>query len=154
MPADLTDFNPRSRKGSDCLLCSVKSIKQNFNPRSRKGSDVIALTIVPLAVISIHAPAKGATQNPKHHMFYHIFQSTLPQRERRHHFLQLAVCMYFNPRSRKGSDIVLFSFLYVYFTISIHAPAKGATPCPIFILVLVGFQSTLPQRERQQYFTK
>ena len=34
-----SDFNPRSREGSDQILESLTSCLCNFNPRSREGSD-------------------------------------------------------------------------------------------------------------------
>ena len=55
----------------------------NFNPRSREGSDTDGCTAIVLATISIHAPAKGATQ------------TTLTTSQ---------MHTYFNPRSREGSD--------------------------------------------------
>jgi len=57
------------------------------------------------AVISIHAPAKGATQGNTNS------------------FITKAD---FNPRTREGCDAVPLRFLSA-FEISIHAPAKGAT---------------------------
>ena len=41
-------------------------------------------------------------------------------------FLFFPVVADFNPRSREGSDI-FFGFSIVFIAISIHAPAKGAT---------------------------
>ena len=100
-------------------------------------------------VISIHAPAKGATNdmilpcipkldfNPRSRegsdSFYYgnntqieQFQSTLPRRERLLcDFTSLCVC-HFNPRSREGSDDDVVC-AFEDFEISIHAPAKGAT---------------------------
>ena len=40
-PAYRTDFNPRSREGSDYYWVSIAFIFFNFNPRSREGSDKI-----------------------------------------------------------------------------------------------------------------
>ncbi len=57
-------------------------------------------------MISIHAPAKGAT----------VFTSNKKFR-----------WLNFNPRSREGSDDQLDSIKEVMDKISIHAPAKGAT---------------------------
>ena len=58
-----------------------------------------------MLVISIHAPAKGATK-------YRLINQ---------------VCIKnFNPRSREGSDC-RFRLCNRICTISIHAPAKGAT---------------------------
>ena len=98
--------------------------------------------------ISIHAPAKGATMGTLHFQNSILFQSTLPRRERhsihqgcenRRHFNprsregsdkdSLKICSmlkYFNPRSREGSDLNAFNG-QAYGSISIHAPAKGAT---------------------------
>ena len=101
-----------------------------------------------------------------------LFQSTLPQGERRESRGQSgAVFRHFNPRSRKGSDSNrLFIQLYhIHFNprsrkgsddpvrdeiiisdgISIHAPARGATISPMHPPESdLGFQSTLPQGER------
>ena len=78
-----SDFNPRSHKGSDVLPPSVSPHKStfqstlpqgerhnkyiidnmivHFNPRSHKGSDIIYYICAAYAVISIHAPTRGAT---------------------------------------------------------------------------------------------
>ena len=60
-------------------------------------------------VISIHAPARGATFLLVLLPTFHIFQSTLPRGER--HCLKDSVIMTqnFNPRSREGSDTASFS---------------------------------------------
>ena len=78
--------------------------------------------------ISIHAPAKGATNIYRFAIVKGTFQSTLPRRER------LSII----PPDLYQS------------TISIHAPAKGATE----LVAIAGsmdtlFQSTLPRRERR-----
>ena len=97
-----------------------------FNPRSREGSDDAGTYTPDANVISIHAPAKGATLHMGKKMSYRIFQSTLPRRERLISRRRLCVpilfqstlprrerhkqifhkCQvpYFNPRSREGSD--------------------------------------------------
>ena len=54
-----------------------------FNPRSREGSDTAKYSIVVHKIVSIHAPAKGATGHVPH------IKGTLAG---------------FNPRSREGSD--------------------------------------------------
>ena len=58
----------------------------------------------------------------------YLFQSTLPRRER---LLTIASNAfnrtYFNPRSREGSDVFDRFGKIVILSISIHAPAKGAT---------------------------
>ena len=101
--------------------------------------------------ISIHAPAKGATCFDGQADGLLKFQSTLPRRERPFIFCGIVrQRRYFNPRSREGSDGKAgMNKGQIY--ISIHAPAKGATPK--FTSVIVGipiFQSTLPRRERHK----
>ena len=76
------------------------------------------------------------------------FQSTLPRRERQLWRVRLTIQYDFNPRSREGSDLMCPAIRFSR-SISIHAPAKGATARCIRRLVLRQFQSTLPRRERQ-----
>ena len=66
-----TDFNPRSREGSDPVRCLRFSMLHYFNPRSREGSDCGCFSVSQFCVISIHAPAKGATA------FINIFSLTV-----------------------------------------------------------------------------
>ena len=123
-------FNPRSREGSDNDDPEQNPGDPGFNPRSREGSDDI---------------------QPEDERPAWQFQSTLPRRERlRHPLLFISDTACFNPRSREGSDKylqenslrVISSFnprsregsdydiqeLTDSYAVSIHAPAKGATP--------------------------
>ena len=78
-----------------------------FNPRSREGSDIAGnFDVFFRVLISIHAPAKGAT--------ICILNARMWK-------------SYFNPRSREGSDIYHVKANSWHDFISIHAPAKGAT---------------------------
>ena len=97
-------FNPRSREGSDGAGADDSSGKSNFNPRSREGSDQPSLSPLLFLSISIHAPAKGATSDRRRRYSRKEFQSTLPRRERRSLGLMGFWRIYFNPRSREGSD--------------------------------------------------
>ena len=76
--------------------------------------------------ISIHAPTRGATSTFARKIKKFIFQSTLLQEERRMHRLYGYWMDYFNPRSYKRSDIIVY-FFGVKLIISIHAPTRGAT---------------------------
>ena len=80
-------------------------------------------------MISIHAPAKGATVWYLVHMAIWSFQSTLPRRERHRELVDTFNVDDFNPRSREGSD----------------PAATGGRYTGVF-------QSTLPRRER--HFSK
>ena len=144
------NFNPRSREGSDWFHTSNPThitIFQSTLPRRerlvqsqyssefskfqstlpRRERHIPTVLPIPYNTISIHAPAKGAT-NPSPSC--------------------VASTNNFNPRSREGSDHRLANFGKSSH-ISIHAPAKGATPHGLAVCNLLAiFQSTLPRRER------
>ena len=74
-----SNFNPRSREGSD--HCRVRCVRADpyFNPRSREGSDQDIRQFFRVPVISIHAPVKGATVIATTRSWpWSTFQSTLP----------------------------------------------------------------------------
>ena len=50
-PTGLSNFNPRSREGSDLVAGLRRSTVHNFNPRSREGSDYRILMFVGLFLI-------------------------------------------------------------------------------------------------------
>ena len=122
------DFNPRSREGSDIRSCQHTAptfLFQSTLPRGeRQRPAIFNANTCPFQstlprgerrlssehvrtskLISIHAPARGATE-----IFTRIyaamqFQSTLPRGERRLSFARLTpINSNFNPRSREGSD--------------------------------------------------
>ena len=79
--------------------------KNNFNPRSRKGSDDINKIIDMFDSISIHAPARGATDPLVNYDLTITISIHAPARGAtgiRIGYIRRRV--YFNPRSRKGSD--------------------------------------------------
>ena len=100
------DFNPRSRVGSDVCFTEFYHTANYFNPRSRVGSDSGPIANLPTHAISIHAPAWGATAVWRIGKLRIKFQSTLPRGERRGVLNEGMVDVYFNPRSRVGSDAV------------------------------------------------
>ena len=80
-------------------------------------------------LISIHAPARGATTRPSSVLFIScIFQSTLLREERP----------------------LFFCSLLIFLFISIHAPARGATEIFCGGEIRSEFQSTLLREERRQ----
>ena len=55
-------FNPRPREGGDVQYHGKRPFRQSFNPRPREGGDVWLFGILTTtALVSIRAPAKGAT---------------------------------------------------------------------------------------------
>ena len=102
-----------------------------FNPRSRVGSDPYSKILETNGLVSIHAPAWGATNAA--HLFLLILPvsihapawgATLQERPCSSHQEG------FNPRSRVGSDCLGRSDQPVP-GVSIHAPAWGATVAQI-----------------------
>ena len=57
----VSNFNPRSHEGSDDVLMTYATEIQDFNPRSHEGSDLATVSSTVSAIISIHAPTRGAT---------------------------------------------------------------------------------------------
>ena len=115
------------------------------------------VSIILVILISIHAPARGATSinpffssstinfNPRSRegsdlnqplflFIHHKFQSTLPRGERRLIQITKRQTENFNPRSREGSDASV-SVAATAVGISIHAPARGATELDCHIIM-------------------
>ena len=128
-----TCFNPRSREGSDTSFYNSRRPISRFNPRSREGSD---------------------HRLPLDHHRHHQFQSTLPRRERLNQYNAKAHLDRFNPRSREGSDprrVAISNVLICFNPRSREGSDLTGEPSRVF---LKKFQSTLPRRERRDFFTK
>ena len=69
-------------KGATSIINIPRPIRCHFNPRSRERSDKNVYKNTTHSFISIHAPAKGATVKRQIREDEHIFQSTLPRKER------------------------------------------------------------------------
>ena len=129
--AALSNFNPRSREGSDFPWAKVVPILafQSALPRGERH-----LHYHPLSKdyhISIRAPARGATATTYANGWTVIFQSALPRGER--------------PQP-DGSQMTV--------KISIRAPARGATKQTVDSNFFWAFQSALPRGERHQFSPK
>ena len=77
----------------------------NFNPRSREGSDHFKNPISRRQLISIHAPAKGATYNSN--MYFTKIGISIHAPAKGATIVRsilILLLMNFNPRSREGSD--------------------------------------------------
>jgi len=111
-------------------FAQLPSLVVNFNPRSHEGSDKANFSYYDTETISIHAPTKGATRGCLHPTCGH----------------------YFNPRSHEGSDLVVSSTDRVVddFNPRSHEGSDAAIYMPVFMISI--FQSTLPRRERPEYW--
>ena len=147
----MVNFNPRSREGSDDQATLWDSRNHDFNPRSREGSDWnSSITLVAVKIFQSTLPRRerpfgtpdGRDKSPD-------FNPRSCEGSDLARGLQCSDLLHFNPRSREGSDattssdriqISLFQSTLPRRerpleqlkareseTISIHAPAKGAT---------------------------
>ena len=108
-------------------------------------------TIITLkkAVVSIHAPTRGATMLEEQLSWVNDVSIHAPARGATHvNFRSAMIIRRFNPRSRTGSDL-LMDLACFGILVSIHAPARGATWLTTRHLDYpLLFQSTLPHGER------
>ena len=124
-PAVTGGFNPRTRTGCDRTEPILLQTPWGFNPRTRTGCDHYCTSHLLRQVVSIHAPARGATV-PRGHG-------------------KTILC--FNPRTRTGCDSLADVYMrraefqsthphgvrlnhpgqLTILQVSIHAPARGAT---------------------------
>ena len=100
----------------------------NFNPRSREGSDAFIGYRIRHHDISIHAPVKGATIVQVHPRVVPVISIHAPVKGAtgRRSFRSWNT-RYFNPRTRVGCYVVYIREQGLQKPISIHAPVKGAT---------------------------
>ena len=75
-------FQSTLPRGERQIFYEQRRTNGNFNPRSREGSDITFRRIKMQNIISIHAPARGATFVVMRRLMRKIFQSTLPRGER------------------------------------------------------------------------
>ena len=99
----------------------------NFNPRSREGSDTGGIVTSVLRLISIHAPARGATETLSKAPYISQFQSTLPQGERRSWMHWINGWSPISIHAPARGATLLPEIFNTKTDISIHAPARGAT---------------------------
>ena len=169
----LTYFNPRSCEGSDlatvkfsiCFLISIHA--------PARGATCLDDVAIKFIQVSIHAPARGATTrdhvllsfslsfNPRsregsdHSVLYkyillYVFQSTLPRGERHFQTLGKSVCQSVSIHAPARGATHTKTGVRFWDTVSIHAPARGATELDPFIRKMPKeFQSTLPRGERR-----
>ena len=144
-------FNPRTRTGCDIQCLQDPVYDPCFNPRTRTGCDANASykrakakgvsihapargateslnrfrTIIS---VSIHAPARGATAFANHQFSKSWVSIHAPARGATHlRPWDLPQAIRFNPRTRTGCDGKGASYMQIKKYVSIHAPARGAT---------------------------
>ena len=121
----------------------------HFNPRSRKGSDAIKKCKGVIRGISIHAPARGATQHGQYGSQTGNISIHAPARGA----TQLCSGVKqpsdnFNPRSRKGSDSATIPPTLAMCLFQSTLPQGERRIIQYYGYVISPFQSTLPQGER------
>ena len=120
-------FNPRSREGSDTDYAILSPRGSYFNPRSREGSDRISIFGRVTMGISIHAPARGATDKETVELRRYVISIHAPARGATPEFLHRVQTGLFQSTLPRGERHVSYLFLARELIISIHAPARGAT---------------------------
>ena len=102
---ELLEFQSTHPHGVRRVKWSAMGSLSNFNPRTRMGCDFDNNNKFAQVIISIHAPAWGATNNTdcKHHNTAQ-FQSTHPHGVRPHRSSCQDRLFHFNPRTRMGCD--------------------------------------------------
>jgi len=123
-------FNPRTRAGCDIPFSRYFAIHISFNPRTRAGCDQRNPRCVSPSDVSIHAPARGATNNSRIDRYF------------------LCVSIHAPARGATAYRIAFQNSPLV----SIHAPARGATATTIVSDRSKKFQSTHPRGVRRPTF--
>ena len=120
-------FNPRTRMGCDRQTSLSLSARRCFNPRTRMGCDANADLERVHVLVSIHAPAWGATQRGRHYYTGQRFQSTHPHGVRLVIDPLAAFLGPFQSTHPHGVRPATTSAPARQLSVSIHAPAWGAT---------------------------
>ena len=143
-------FNPRTRTGCDSDYISHMTMRPSFNPRTRTGCDTSGKTSRMSMQVSIHAPARGATDALASVEDALRFQSTHPHGVRRRPASSFLTRRCFNPRTRTGCDgKAVASFADEAEFQSTH-PHGVRLPCRITLYDASGFQSTHPHGVRRR----
>ena len=127
-------FNPRSHEGSDPPNFGLYTIPIISIHAPARGATSIQCFENYLNHISIHAPARGATGSPQAHVEERLqFQSTLPRGERLCSRCKMpgGVFISIHAPARGATPHTVHASRII--CISIHAPARGATHCSVFL---------------------
>ena len=147
-PRGTRGFNPRARVGRDAKEFAHLVYTFKFQSTRPRGARLCRRAMYqPRQNVSIHAPAWGATSMLITPIRPPKFQSTRPRGAR----LRAAAAQVpydgFNPRARVGRDGRIMRVAPVI-SVSIHAPAWGATKQSKAMTTDIKFQSTRPRGAR------
>ena len=123
-------FNPRPRAGGDVRVPLISTLDQSFNPRPRAGGDYGNLVRDVICKVSIHAPARGATNAAG---------------------WDRPVCQRFNPRPRAGGDTSPSPRMQQSSVFQSTPPRGGRQVWLSVLAVHNWFQSTPPRGGRQMW---
>ena len=144
-------FNPRARMGRDAMTQLCARCPRGFNPRARMGRDLAAAPTVLVAVVSIHAPAWGATSarlSPPngHRVSIHApawGATTVDNKATDKTRVSIHAPAW---GATVGQTLKVFAK-----QVSIHAPAWGATAIMGLCELAAMFQSTRPHGARHEF---
>ncbi len=124
----------RPRGARPSRVAGINPMASSFNPRAREGRDRCVVGFGELASgVSIHAPARGATVDAKPaHTNDFVFQSTRPRGARRGDGGAPASDDWFQSTRPRGARPHPRAKPLHRRSVSIHAPARGATTTPHF----------------------
>ena len=144
-------FQSTHPRGVRPLLLMIRSSDTSFNPRTRVGCDCFLRIQTTYMLVSIHAPAWGATVAKTSILVGEMaFQSTHPRGVRRSAGWSKYPTRQFQSTHPRGVRRLRGSFLVVFSQVSIHAPAWGATSGENMASSTSSeFQSTHPRGVRQ-----
>ena len=126
-PSRSQRFNPRARAGRDnCQWLEVPP-RRRFNPRARAGRDQANRRNNDINIVSIHAPARGATLCGLDEGCGKMFQSTRPRGARPDGKLHIVSDNKFQSTRPRGARRAILNLYNRHQDVSIHAPARGAT---------------------------
>ena len=167
-PWPCSSFNPRARTGRDRSKKKSTRSWRSFNPRARTGRDALEAALRPGQRVSIHAPARGATScgawasragsfNPRARTGRDAkklqrrheggeFQSTRPHGARHGALPHSVSAVRFQSTRPHGARPDCREDTGVGWLVSIHAPARGATPGPRWALLACRVSIHAPAR--------
>ena len=126
---DLVSIHAPAR-GATRSARSVQSWHLSFNPRAREGRDPSGPPVINDSKSFQSTRPRGARHQPITSVIeLSLFQSTRPRGARLYTTRQTLPTRSFNPRAREGRDPASLRSPALA-GVSIHAPARGATPTP------------------------